>query len=321
MEFHYHLLINPNAGSGNAGKVGQQVIELLKKNQFTFSYYLTEAPGQEREIAQQLAETVLMPWDETILVEPYPLLVIIGGDGTLHEVINQFYQMDLNIPVSYIPGGSGNDFARALGIVRTDPENAFWQIASTKSPQKINTLVYQEAIAGESGVVLNNVGIGLDATIVAATNASQSKKALNKYHLGSLSYLSFLIKALFTQKNFPSLIEINGQTLSFDRTFLCTTTNIPYFGGGIAIAPMADPRKPSIDLVVIEKPNLLAIIHLLSQVLRKKHTNNKHFRHFTSSKLRIVIATPENGQADGETMGKRPYDIQFSTREQLIWYH
>lgn len=321
MEFHYHLLINPNAGSGNAGKIGQQVIELLKKNQLAFSYYLTEAPGEEREIAQQLAETVLMPWTKDIIVEPYPLLIVIGGDGTLHEVINQFYQMDLNIPVSYIPGGSGNDFARALGITRNDPENAFWQIASTEAPQTINMLAYQEAIAGESGVVLNNVGIGLDATIVAATNASQSKKALNKYHIGSLSYLSFLVKALFSQKTFPSLIEINGQKLAFERTFLCTTTNIPYFGGGIAIAPMADPRKAVIDLVVIEKPNLPAIIRLLAQVLRKKHLNNKHYRHFTSTKLRIVITSPENGQADGETMGKRPYDIQFSTREQLIWYH
>ena len=83
---------------------------------------------------------------------------------------------------------------------------------------------------------------------------------------------------------------------------------------------MADPKKEAIDLVVVEKPNMLAILRFLLQLVRKKHTQNKHYRHFTSSKIRIVSVVPQYGQADGENMGERSFDMNFSTATQYIWY-
>jgi YegS/Rv2252/BmrU family lipid kinase len=322
MNFHYHILINPAAGSGNAAKTAEKIIHLLDDGDYTYTPYYTERPGDEREIVNRLSD-LLSPWSEFCekdhVDNSFHLLVVIGGDGTLHQVVNQFFTLDLQLPVSYIPAGSGNDFARGIGLSR-DPEKAFEQITSAIQPQPINVFHYDEKISEEQGIILNNVGIGLDALIVATTNASNSKKVLNKYRLGSASYALYLVKAIFTQKTFPILVELNGQTLNFERTFLCTTTNIPYFGGGIAIAPMADPKKEAIDLVVVEKPNMLAILRFLLQLVRKKHTQNKHYRHFTSSKIRIVSVVPQYGQADGENMGERSFDMNFSTATQYIWY-
>ncbi|OTO71983.1 MULTISPECIES: diacylglycerol/lipid kinase family protein [unclassified Enterococcus] len=322
MNFHYHILINPAAGSGNAAKTAEKIIHLLDDGDYTYTPYYTERPGDEREIVNRLSD-LLSPWSEFCekdhVDNSFHLLVVIGGDGTLHQVVNQFFVLDLQLPVSYIPAGSGNDFARGIGLSR-DPEKAFEQITSAIQPQPINVFHYDEKISEEQGIILNNVGIGLDALIVATTNASNSKKVLNKYRLGSASYALYLVKAIFTQKTFPILVELNGQTLNFERTFLCTTTNIPYFGGGIAIAPMADPKKEAIDLVVVEKPNMLAILRFLLQLVRKKHTQNKHYRHFTSSKIRIVSVVPQYGQADGENMGERSFDMNFSTATQYIWY-
>ncbi|MGH1647050.1 YegS/Rv2252/BmrU family lipid kinase [Enterococcus gilvus] len=322
MNFHYHILINPAAGSGNAAKTAEKIIHLLDDGDYTYTPYYTEKPGDEREIVNRLSD-LLSPWSEFCekdhVDNSFHLLVVIGGDGTLHQVVNQFFALDLQLPVSYIPAGSGNDFARGIGLSR-DPVKAFEQITSAIQPQPINVFHYDEKISEEQGIILNNVGIGLDALIVATTNASNSKKVLNKYRLGSASYALYLVKAIFTQKTFPILVELNGQTLNFERTFLCTTTNIPYFGGGIAIAPMADPKKEAIDLVVVEKPNMLAILRFLLQLVRKKHTQNKHYRHFTSSKIRIVSVIPQYGQADGENMGERSFDMNFSTATQYIWY-
>ncbi|MDT2673219.1 diacylglycerol/lipid kinase family protein [Enterococcus dongliensis] len=322
MKFHYHILINPAAGSGNAAKTAEKIIQLLDDGDYTYTPYYTKRPGDERAIVERIVD-LLSSWSETSeeehLDRSFHLLVVIGGDGTLHEVVNQFYTLDRQLPVSYIPAGSGNDFARGIGLSR-EPEKAFEQITSAVRPQPINTFHYEEKIQEEQGIILNNVGIGLDALIVATTNASTSKKLLNKYHLGSASYALYLIKAIFTQKTFPILVELNGQSLSFERTFLCTTTNIPYFGGGIAIAPMADPKKDMIDLVVVEKPNLLAILRFLLQLVRKKHTQNKHYKHYTSSRIRIVSVVPQHGQADGEAMGERSFDMNFSTATQYIWY-
>ena len=322
MNFHYHILINPAAGSGNAEKTAEKIIQLLDDGDYTYTPYYTEGPGDEKEIVDRLTD-LLSPWSEICekdhIDNSFHLLVVIGGDGTLHQVVNEFFALGLQLPVSYIPAGSGNDFARGIGLSR-EPEEAFEQITDALKPQPINVFHYEEKIREEKGVILNNVGIGLDALIVATTNASTSKKVLNKYHLGSASYALYLVKAIFTQKTFPILVELNGQTLSFERTFLCTTTNIPYFGGGIAIAPMADPKKETIDLVVVEKPNLPAILRFLIQLVRKKHTENKHYKHFTSSKIRIVSVVPQHGQADGEDMGERSFDMNFSTATQYIWY-
>ncbi|MCG4722919.1 hypothetical protein L0M81_13375, partial [Alistipes putredinis] len=52
----------------------------------------------------------------------------------------------------------------------------------------------------------------------------------------------------------------------------------------------------------------------------KKHTENKHYKHFTSSRIRIVSVVPQHGQTDGENMGERSFDINFSTATQYIWY-
>ncbi|MGM0215525.1 diacylglycerol/lipid kinase family protein [Enterococcus sp. AZ109] len=322
MNFHYHLLINPAAGSGNASKKANQLIDLFDQHNYTYTPYYTTYAGEEKEIVARLVN-LLTPWDEEMLQrsgdEPYHLLIVIGGDGTLHQVVNQFYLTGIELPVSYLPAGSGNDFARGIGLSR-QVEEAFKQITAASRPQKINVLLYEEKIKEEYGLVLNNVGIGLDALIVATTNASSSKKWLNKYKLGSASYALYLIKALLTQKTFPIMIEVNGHQQEFNRTFLCTTTNIPYFGGGVPIAPMADPKKEVIDLVIIEKPNIFAIVRLLLQLLRKKHTTNKHYCHFSSSRIRIVSVVPQHGQADGETLGQRSYDLYFSTGSQYIWY-
>ncbi|MBO0448209.1 diacylglycerol kinase family lipid kinase [Enterococcus sp. MJM12] len=324
MKFHYILLINQVSGNGNGKKTGAIIQNLLDEQKMSYESYYTEYAGHEAELAKELANSKLIGWTGEIKADYadklYPLLVVIGGDGTLHQVLNQFYRMDKEIPVSYIPGGSGNDFARGINLPK-DPQKAFWAIQRAKEPQIINTLTYEEKIQTETGLAINNIGIGLDAAIVAATNDSMTKKTLNKYNLGSFAYIASIVKVLFTQKGFPILLEVNGEEFTFKKAFLCTTTNHPYFGGGVAIAPMAKATVSDIDLVVVERISMIKIFGLIIRLITNKLTTSKHYHHFTGHKLRIVSTVPEYGQADGEVMGLRPFDITFSTRPQLIWYY
>lgn len=324
MKFHYILLINQVSGNGNGKKTGAIIQNLLDEQKMSYESYYTEYAGHEAELAKELANSKLIGWNAEIKSDYadklYPLLVVIGGDGTLHQVLNQFYRMDKEIPVSYIPGGSGNDFARGINLPK-DPQKAFWAIQRAKEPQIINTLTYEEKIQTETGLAINNIGIGLDAAIVAATNDSMTKKTLNKYNLGSFAYIASIVKVLFTQKGFPILLEVNGEEFTFKKAFLCTTTNHPYFGGGVAIAPMAKATVSDIDLVVVERISMIKIFGLIIRLITNKLTTSKHYHHFTGHKLRIVSTVPEYGQADGEVMGLRPFDITFSTRPQLIWYY
>lgn len=319
MKFHYHLLINQSSGSGNGGKTAKKITALIQKKGLLYTTYYTTYAGEEEEIVQRLCKDALQPWDDQLdETSSFPLLVVLGGDGTLHQVVNAIQKIDQHIPVAYIPAGSGNDFARGVGLP-LEAEKAFWHIFKTPAPQTIPVISYEERATNESGIAVNNVGIGLDAAIVAATNESAAKKHLNKYNLGSLSYIVSIIKLLFKQPGFPILVEANGQTINYEKAFLCTTTNHPYFGGGVAIAPTADIHEKGLDFVLVERINLFKIFRLILLLTRKKHMQSKHFHHIQANKIHILSTVAQYCQADGEIIGNRPYDIILTSKEQLFW--
>lgn len=319
MNIHYYLIINEQASSGNGRKVARKVIQQLKQQELKYTALYTDYAGHEKELTKELAETTLLPWSEDLDVSTFPILVVLGGDGTLHNVINSLLLYDSAIPLSYIPCGSGNDFARGVGLSR-NIDKALHQILRTRRPKEIQTIHYVEANQEEIGLATNNVGLGLDAAIVEKTNESSSKKALNKFKLGSLSYISSIIHVFFKQKGFPILVEMNGKQYTFNRAFLCTVTNHPYFGGGVSIMPTANPRKAVVDLVVVERINIFKILWLIFLLLRQKQGKSKHFHHFQSSKIRIVSTIPQTIHADGEILGKRSIDMVYTTQKRLFWF-
>ncbi|MBP1039851.1 diacylglycerol kinase family lipid kinase [Vagococcus sp. BWB3-3] len=317
MQLELHLIINRHAASGNAAKSADLVLSALDNKQISYKDYSTDYPGHAIDITRELLKTTLTPWPDKKANSRFPLLVILGGDGTLHEVVNALDQ-HFHIPIAYIPCGSGNDFARGVSLSR-DPLMALEHLLEITEPQPYHVLHYLENIQEEEGYATNNIGIGIDAAIVARSNVSASKQTFNKFKLGSLSYLYTAIQVLTKQKGFPLMVEVNGKSVGFDNAFLCTTTNHPYFGGGIAIVPEADVKSKAIDLVVVERIHLLKLFRLIGQLLKRKHMSSPYVHHFKSQNIRIVSTTSQFGQADGEELDSRPFDIQFTTVERLFW--
>ncbi|WP_430609410.1 diacylglycerol/lipid kinase family protein [Enterococcus sp. DIV0876] len=322
MKYDYHVIVNPASGSGQGKKVADRIKKILDKHHFPYQFYYTTQAGEERLNAKKLVDETLLPWDEAYLDNSdmhYPLLMVIGGDGTLHQVVTEVQQIEhQRFPIAYIPAGSGNDFARSLDLPK-EAEKVFWQIAGTSHPQELNVIHYYEQIQEESGIAINNVGIGLDAAIVYTANHSSAKSRLNKYNMGSFSYIAAILTVLFRQKGFPILVECNGQQLSFSKAFLCTTTNHPYFGGGVPIAPTATVKEDKLDFVLVERVAMFKIFWLILLLTRKKHMNSRYFHHISTTKLRIVSTIPQHGQEDGEEMGKRPFDLILTPGKQLFW--
>lgn len=318
-DLYLHLLINEKAGSGSGKKAAEQIKNYLTTHNISYDTYTSNYHGHAIKIAEKLLATTLRSWNSSLTEESetYPLLVVLGGDGTLHEVINALGDHS-DIPIGYIPCGSGNDFARGVNLERK-PTEALEHLLRIKEPDFYNTLCYKDNNTGDINYCSNNIGIGVDANIVATANHSTAKKQLNKLKLGSLSYLTAATSVVFKQKGFPLTLITDDETTEFKNTFLCTTTNHPYFGGGVALAPLADPKKEDMTIMIVERIAFPKLARLITQLLRRKHLSSKYLHQFHTTEARLISKTLQYGQVDGEEMGYQPFDITFTTQKRLFW--
>ena len=306
----YHFIVNEHSGSGNGLKIWQKILPIMEKKEISYQKYTSTFAGETIKLVEKIAKKINI--DER--------LVVIGGDGTLHEAIQGLGKTYQNLPIGYIPAGSGNDFARGVGISRK-PLKALEQLLNAETFRSIDVIEFSEENTGKTGYFVNNIGLGFDALIVKLTNHSTSKAWLNKYNLGSLAYLSSLIKAYFHQPNFPIVIDVDGQSHYLDKAFLVTTTNHPFFGGGVNIAPMAKPTNGLIDVIIVSKIPIIKIAFLfVLMMLGGRHTRFKSVLHFNGKDIRIETKMPENGQADGEELGSQLFNLHFTPTSRYFWF-
>ena len=88
---------------------------------------------------------------------------------------------------------------------------------------------------------VNSLGAGFDAEVVKLTNESKMKKYFNKIGLGSLAYVGSVIRLLFSYKLTNMIVELDERTYKFEKVWFVTVSNQPFYGGGMKIAPKADP--------------------------------------------------------------------------------
>lgn len=314
--FEWHLLVNQNAGAGKARKIMPEIIKKLKEYKIKYKCYYTEHAGHEKRIVTQLLNQTLVPYDKELPV--FPLLVVVGGDGTLHGVVNMLKKFP-EIPIGYIPGGSGNDFARGVGIPN-NPIEAMDKIVQAKKPRSLYLINSFLNRSKKEVIGLNNLGVGLDAAVVRVTNASKMKSSFNSVNMGAFSYLSNAFGILRKQKGFPIDITVNGRTHHFNNAYLCTVTNHPYFGGGLAIDPTATAENEELNLIVIEKIALYKIMALIPKLLKKTHLASPHVRQFKGQEIKLRSTSHEFGQIDGEELRKDPIDIDFYLTSHLFWF-
>ncbi|MEG0552186.1 MAG: acylglycerol kinase family protein, partial [Carnobacterium sp.] len=147
----FHIIVNELAGSGNGKKVSTTLIKLLNEKNIVFNLYPSQYAGHTIQLAKNLSKSTTIN-----LTKKKHLLLIIGGDGTLHEAFLGLGEEQKHIPLAYIPAGSGNDFAKGLGISKNIAE-ALEQILNSKEPKEINILHFHENILNETGYAVNNI--------------------------------------------------------------------------------------------------------------------------------------------------------------------
>ena len=287
----YYFIINPHSKSGYGMSIWKRAEAILKEREVSYEARFTEYTGHAKKLAEQIAN----------LSRPCTLGVL-GGDGTLNEVINGLAETDFShITLGYLPTGSGNDFARALNL-SCDVEKCMDAILS---PSQCTAVDIGLARTQESSrYFLVSSGIGYDADICRKVMVSPLKKAMNKIHLGKLTYVLIALKLLILYKACPVSVRMDKkETASLSKFFFITGMNMPYEGGGVKFCPKADFQDNLLDICMVGNLSKLKILALFPTAFVGKHGRFQGVTLTNCKRIDISSKSPLPIHCDGESLG------------------
>src|SRR5690625_4594133 len=283
----YIYIVNPIAGDGRAKRIHTRLMELEEyKNQKSMHFY-TKYKGH----AEKLIAHIIKKYGSTIHV-----VVVIGGDGTMHEVVNGM--KGNQIPVTLIAGGSGNDFARGARISK-HPTTVLENIIKHKKTADYWIGNYIEKGKRKRSYV-NCIGFGFDAVVAERANRSRLKRLFNKLLLGSIIYVFALLQELFLFHPISLTIETENIKRTVSRCFLLTINNHVYFGGGMKINPHASNNNEHFSILVVDSISRWKVLLVFLTVFTGKHIHFKEVSTIQAKQIKIYAEDSIPVQIDGE---------------------
>lgn len=327
----YHIIMNPASSSGKGMRSWDKIKELLDKSGVAYEIHMLQKPGEAAVIAERLTGneatiTERVTTEETAVTvksrtdEEDTRLLVIGGDGTLNEVLNGIVDFE-HTTLSCVQTGSGNDFARNMHLEK-DVERAVTHLL--EQPEEV-ALDYGEVTvevggnnAGDSGQAasrkkrfLISSGVGYDANICEEVSRSRLKTVLNRLHLGKLVYVMIGVKQIFAKKTVRAKLYLDDAPMvKLPELFFVVGMNHMYEGGGIPFCPNADPTDGRLDVCLVKGMSRLKLLLAVVLVYFKKHLLFKAITNHRCRKMRLVTETPQWIHMDGET----PYQVS-----EVVW--
>lgn len=263
------------------------------------TFFPTTHAGHARELAMQCCS------------DGYSHVIAVGGDGTLNEVVDGCMMSgnsadELPI-VSFIPCGTGNDFARNFGI--TGSIDAFMQRFKAGHISYSDVGVVTFTSSDGSTVkrhFLNVMDVGLGGTIARKVNTyRRSRWSVLAYQRGIISTLPMYRK---------SVIEISSAQLNYTGPALSVVlANGKWFGNGLGIAPGADPSNGELSMVLLGRVGIVDYILNLPNILRCKTIRHPQIKYVGCKGVNIA-GEPTAMELDGEFVGYSPCNVQIKAR-------
>jgi YegS/Rv2252/BmrU family lipid kinase len=290
------VVVNPNAGSGKCRKDWPQINEILSKKGFSYHVVFT----------QRRFHAILLI--KKLINEGYRKVIVVGGDGTLNEVINGIFAQKAceseSISVGMIPVGTGNDWARMFSI-------------PSGYEEAIDTLLENNSIVMDAGRVnfslkdqiylryfINIAGTGFDAIVARKTNQLKEKGKS-----GILLYFYNILSSLMAYKTTGISVEVDGKKFK-DDIFSMSIGICRFNGGGMMQVPNADPTDGLFDITVIRKIGKFSVIRNLGRLYNGSIVKHSKVSALRGKNINIQASPPVYLETDGESLGHTPF--QFS---------
>ncbi|MBS3791893.1 MAG: diacylglycerol kinase family protein [Candidatus Bipolaricaulota bacterium] len=282
------IVVNPVAGRGISLKVLPEVKSCLDSEGLKYEIIRTKFPGHATELAGELESSGTM-------------VVAMGGDGTVREVLNGIRSPDT--PVGIIPAGMGNDFARSLGI----------PVDVTQASQYIaNTATRKVDLGIERGKFFNVMGVGFPAHVVERINIYK-KGAVR----GPLIYLLGLLRSVTDLDDYEFHLELDGNSRD-QRANAIFVTNSQFTAGGLKLVPQAELDDGLLDIAIISGAGRLELLLALRQAYQGKHVDHPKIEFLRAKRVRIESRARLIKMFDGELEGTTPADLEIAPRSRTI---
>jgi diacylglycerol kinase (ATP) len=286
------IILNPTAGR-RRGQALRSRLEALLNSHKGWEIRETSHRGHGRELARQAQD------------EGAEIVAAAGGDGTLSEVLNGLMSGSRGSALAVIPAGTGNDFARHLGI-------------GINLELAVNTLFEGEAkpidigkitLSGQSHFWLNICGCGFDAKVAHRINTSRSHPLL-RHIKGTPAYIAAVGGELLRLRATALRLELDGQATE-ERTVLCAIANSSSYGGGMLVAPEASLHDGLFDLCTIGDASRMEFVRAFPGVFSGRHVKHPKVTMRRAASIRLESNRPLPVLVDGDVLGTTPAEIDM----------
>ncbi|MEA2476775.1 MAG: diacylglycerol kinase [Actinomycetota bacterium] len=289
------LICNARAGHGGVGKALPKIRGLLEERGLDYEVRYTQGPQDATAIAR------------TALEQGFKFLVAVGGDGTVHEVVNGMVSDDKPVRDDAVMGvvaaGTGSDFIKTFGLPAEMPAHAVAHLDGSEAfPIDIGKITYTQDGATVVRYFANVAEAGVGAE--AVWRASRLPQ-----WFGPMKYLIAFWLAMRGFKTATASVDLVDRTYE-GRLNNLVVANGQYFGGGMKIAPRAAPTDGLLD-IQIEHARKREAISLLPKVYKGEHVPHEDI--FEAKRVRLSITTDRalRIEADGEVLGYTPATFEI----------
>ncbi|MFC2161267.1 diacylglycerol/lipid kinase family protein [Acidobacteriota bacterium] len=300
MSLKTQVIINPESNQGRTKKKWNHIREALKFFIKEFKYEFTEKPLQASEISR------------AAIKDGTELIVGVGGDGTMNEIANGFFEDEKPInpktALGIVPSGTGSDFCRSLNIP-LGLKNALQVITQAPSNKiDIGRVKFKNhSNSDEKRLFLNVSDFGIGGEVIHRMNQEKLKKKAS-------SYFRCLITTFMSYKHKNLRINIDNEDIPLQEYMIGAISNGRIFGKGMKIAPEASLNDGLFDLVLVKGMKKFEFFRNVYKIYTGTHLSHPKISHIRGSQIDVTPADSKETvliEVDGEQVGSLPAKFEI----------
>jgi len=293
MERKPFIGVNPHAGSATTGRMWESCREVLRRHIGSADFAYTAGNMDAVRLTREA------------LHKGYDLVVAVGGDGTLNEVLNGFFDSGRAVfpeaAIGYLPNGTGADFSRTIDLYGVSPEELAQRLTHSSVRQLDCGEVRFHTASGQETrrLFANESSLGFSARTAAAVN--QARKRFR----GRLPFLIGVVRCLSTLDSPTMEVRVDGRPVHRGPTLMIAVANGRYFGGGMMIAPNAVLDDGQLDVVIVRAMSRLTLMRKIPKIYSGRHLQEPEVEALRCTHVEVSAdGTDVALEMDGEQPGR-----------------